>query len=235
MDPLKHLNNNTLILNNKTPMSTNTKKVFNYLTLSRSLDNLSKNEGLNYCPDDILSNILDYTGDINDKGLDFYTIVLIIDYDRVYTQREIEFRLRDLRNTIDWCYESPYYQRRPVEQRETINKTNQKINDLQKCKDNTIKIRDKEIYIQYCGICNRYYNGLNSHSSIRSHCNTKTHQKNIKNPKTECSKSRDRRIKELIKLRYKGIYTIADIKYKIIKYEEYFIDRFNKTFFKNKK
>ena len=218
-------------MTSKTTKNTDfTNKIFNYFNLSRFLDKQAREEGLNHCPDDMLKSILDFTGDINQKGLGFYCIRLKIDYTRTYDNDLIDRKIKTAQDTIDFRRatntENSYYLHSSQELLKMIK-------NYQDLKDNKEKRRtDRDFNIFYCEHCNKYYIGLNTLNKISNHFNTKSHRNNEKKKYTREEiikreeKKEDKRIKKLIKDFYTtGIYTIENIEYKIDYYDEYMVRR----------
>ena len=60
----------------------------NYILLGRTLDTIAQEDGYQYCPDDVLQTILDYTGRIDYKPTFVYQVEVKFHPDRPKEQAD---------------------------------------------------------------------------------------------------------------------------------------------------
>ena len=116
----------------------------NYIELGRTLDRLAQETGdYQYCPDDILTNILDYTGVISRKPTYMYKVQVKFMYDR-YTKvsnDSTDFDLEDITSLYHHKYK--------------------------------LITKDKVGWcsFDYCGCCDRFYASPKGHMTTDKHIN----------------------------------------------------------------
>ena len=206
--------------NNMNTTTTNTNNIFKYFTLSRELDRLGREEGLQHCPDDLLKNIIDYTGDINEKSIGFCKLEIKVNYDKQLRTEYIDDVQSKLRGLLEsgrfgWNWEfRRNYTREQVESR---------IENLEQKRD-VIENDGYVIKLQHCECCDKYFSRVYYYENVKSHRDTKTHKKNMCNCKKLDNNKFIKRVKREIK-KMESDYDISNVKIqKIIRREWWFVD-----------
>lgn len=169
---------------------------FAYLQLSRTLDQQSRENGYQHCPDDILNLILDYTDDINKHSTGFYQVKVS------YTMRSKtnDYRcIKDIRN-IDARVD---------------------INDEERAKlKREVGLWGKNTntysWLKYCGCCNRFY------KEIKNHIKRDIHLRNYHNTGDRCINPDF--TQKILNSRIHYYYDREIISIDKVEYEEWFIN-----------
>ena len=128
-----------VILN--TIMSLTTNQVIKYYqTVSRTFDNIAKEDGYTNCPDELLSLIFDYTGKIQTKPSCFYQVKVEFEYRSRYNQKRLDVEIKDM---IDNLYPKAMIDKKRLNPYSNWRKTYR--------------------WLKYCACCDRFYKSIDSH------------------------------------------------------------------------